>query len=511
MSKPEGLEPICLILTSCGRHDLLRRTLESFAKFNTYPISKAIIVEDSLTPKPEWLSPDIIWIQNSRPRGQVYSLDRAMAEVDTEYFFGLEDDWDFTRPGFIEKSLEILKQHSNVWTVSLRADDCNGHPLTSAEGLTIQLPGWQGGWGGVNFNPGLRRLSDYRKLGSYGRHCGYSSHGCAAELELSRKQLAEGFRIAALPEKYVEHSGAGRSRAADKKFTPKTPKVLIAIPACHRYTYSNQADGRNHKDNASNERVEAVRRTWQKYLPPFESYVDMKFFYGRGTERLPQSDEVFLDVPDDYLNLPSKVQAIYKYALDNGYDYVFKGDDDTFIYVDRLLASDFQEHDYLGYSTDDPACHYSGRYASGGSGYWLSRKTLEILANFGPPSDWAEDRWVGKVLLSHEIRVQRDARYLPGFWEHFVNVDALPDDHSYITMHACSPSMMDKLFAKTLAPNFKAVKRAFHEPDYEQPAARVNPLQNTSPLAGVRIPKAQLTYGKDTLTHDWWDTHVRPE
>ena len=38
---------ITLVLTSCGRFELLKRTLETFIRFNTYPLKQIIITEDS--------------------------------------------------------------------------------------------------------------------------------------------------------------------------------------------------------------------------------------------------------------------------------------------------------------------------------------------------------------------------------------------------------------------------------------------------------------------------------
>lgn len=41
------MEEVTLVITSCGRFDLLKRTLDSFFEKNTYPIKKIIITEDS--------------------------------------------------------------------------------------------------------------------------------------------------------------------------------------------------------------------------------------------------------------------------------------------------------------------------------------------------------------------------------------------------------------------------------------------------------------------------------
>ena len=38
---------VTLVITSAGRFDLLKETLDSFFEYNTYPIKKIIITEDS--------------------------------------------------------------------------------------------------------------------------------------------------------------------------------------------------------------------------------------------------------------------------------------------------------------------------------------------------------------------------------------------------------------------------------------------------------------------------------
>ena len=41
------MKEVTVVLTSCGRLDLLTRTIESFNKFNTYPITKFLLIDDS--------------------------------------------------------------------------------------------------------------------------------------------------------------------------------------------------------------------------------------------------------------------------------------------------------------------------------------------------------------------------------------------------------------------------------------------------------------------------------
>ena len=129
---------ITMVVTSCSRHDLLKQTLDSFISMqsgDSNPVA-CIIVEDSETPKPAWLNESIYttmlgritWLQNEIRMGQIYSIDRAYAEVQTDYIFHCEDDWTFQQGSFMSLSKEILDAHPEVIMVSLRGTG-GWHPL----------------------------------------------------------------------------------------------------------------------------------------------------------------------------------------------------------------------------------------------------------------------------------------------------------------------------------------------------------------------------------------------
>lgn len=107
---------VTFALTSCGRPDLLERTMDSFIEMNTYPIVKYLIIEDSgvedinahLIKKYEKLN--IEWIVNKTRLGQIKSIDLMYAKINTEYIFHCEEDWLFTAPSFIEKSFMYLRK-----------------------------------------------------------------------------------------------------------------------------------------------------------------------------------------------------------------------------------------------------------------------------------------------------------------------------------------------------------------------------------------------------------------
>lgn len=173
---------ITVVATSCGRQDLLARTLDSFFTYNSCEISRIIVVEDGLADRNAALmqrfrDKAITWIGTRRRVGQILAIDTAYALVDTELIFHLEDDWEFYAPHFIEKSRAVLAADPACFAVMLRAlDDTNGHPLLpeveTIGGIATRTYafGFNEIWHGFSFNPGLRRTADYRRLGSYGLH-----------------------------------------------------------------------------------------------------------------------------------------------------------------------------------------------------------------------------------------------------------------------------------------------------------------------------------------------------
>lgn len=169
-------------------------------------------------------------------------------------------------------------------------------------------------------------------------------------------------------------------------------KILIAILSCAR----DESNGFN----------QAVRNTWLRDIQGADYY----FFLGRGAVA-ENSDEILLDCPDGYLNLPEKSKALFKWASDNQYDYVFKCDTDTYVNSERLLSSGFYENDYTGYFNGVigvPNTVYSQCYswASGGSGYWLSGRAARYISEQDTHPACVcpmtkipcEDLWVGQVL-----------------------------------------------------------------------------------------------------------------
>jgi hypothetical protein len=224
----EPSEPVTLVITSCGRSDLLARTLKSFWAFNTYPISETIIAEDSglsldgfrasVSDAASTLFPHgVTWLSNKRRRGQIFSIDRAYEKVSTPFIFHCEDDWEFFKSGFVEASLSILRRHPEILQVWIRAhDDTNGHPVERLsqydfDTACVDHQSPYETYHGFSFNPGLRRLSDYKRLGTYGAHAGYRLDGGGrAEALIGRIYRDMGYRSAILADGYARHLGDNR-------------------------------------------------------------------------------------------------------------------------------------------------------------------------------------------------------------------------------------------------------------------------------------------------------------
>jgi len=222
---------VTFVMTSCGRVDLLKRTLSSFMRANTYPIERYIIIDDSASVKTQkeiedyvtLFDVDMMFIFNKTNIGQVNSIDSAYSFVDTDYIFHCENDWEFLERGFIEKSMAILEADPKILTVWLRGgNDTNGHPVEMNKSYAIYDTELQnkitdyylmsvnalgGNWHGFTWNPGLRRKSDYEIVKPFGQFIEPNDFAALTECRIGIKYFELGYRAAILPEKYCKHIG----------------------------------------------------------------------------------------------------------------------------------------------------------------------------------------------------------------------------------------------------------------------------------------------------------------
>ena len=214
------MQPYTVALTSCGRFDLLERTLASLLPRLEGPLAKVLIIEDSgdrgiydVLRQFNGAGPDIEAIFNDPPIGQIRSIDRLYAQVETDWIFHCEDDWEFFGDGFVAASFAILQELPKCSMVSLRepaewaASDLFDPEALTSSGVRYSLISMKSSWksSGLHFNPGLRRMRDYRIVGPY------ADFGVKArEARVSECYRDLGYRVATLARPAVRHIGDDR-------------------------------------------------------------------------------------------------------------------------------------------------------------------------------------------------------------------------------------------------------------------------------------------------------------
>lgn len=168
---------ISFVITTCGRLDLLKRTLDSFYDplyINEYFLSDD--TDDYENTSKIYLEYSTLFdkiITNYPKKGLAASIDNLYKEVNNKFIFHCEEDWEFDcnkNPNFMEDSLSILIENPDIHQVWIRHQEDNPHKstgevITTSTGVEYYLidPDFNG-WNGYSWNPGLRRKEDYLEM-----------------------------------------------------------------------------------------------------------------------------------------------------------------------------------------------------------------------------------------------------------------------------------------------------------------------------------------------------------
>jgi Galactosyltransferase len=199
--------------------------------------------------------------------------------------------------------------------------------------------------------------------------------------------------------------------------------LIVAVKSCFRDLNSGCHD--------------EIRMTWGQAL---RGQAQVKFFLGRPTKSIggmpssvdttadnsysPKSDEIILDVPDDYESLVFKTRAITKWFSDKAATHILLTDVDTIVFPKRLWNFNYSRVDYAG--------NFNGGFGeikdrmivgpggasvqvkdvhswASGAGYILSKQAANIIADTFPQQTRYivgsnEDYWVGQILGPHVQR-----------------------------------------------------------------------------------------------------------
>ena len=208
---------ITLIISSCGRFDLLFDTLDSMQFWLKY-IPQKIIVEDSGSPQnipfKRLEAAGFTILVNSKQLGQHRSLDRAYALVENKYIFHCEDDWKF----LMEPDFLFAKDVINNYKVSCFLFRKNGdrahatnpekeisfshHETYTFKDKQFKMFSISNTWVGYSFTPHLALKELYNIIGDFTRY--------PAEENISEHLKEKSFTVAAHPHGYCIHNGWGR-------------------------------------------------------------------------------------------------------------------------------------------------------------------------------------------------------------------------------------------------------------------------------------------------------------
>jgi hypothetical protein len=219
------MQDLTVIFFSCRRLDLLYRSVKAFIEINKYPYVDFIIVNDSgdkkIHDELKQVYQGATFVLNEKNIGLIASVDEGYKHIKTEYFFHCEDDWMIVRSGFIEQSLEIMKDPKieEVWLA-----DYNNHPLEpeilKAGDVSYKLAcdNYQKGlngfndfaWHGFTTACGVKRLSDYKKVAPYSEIT-WQGTIWHREQAIGERYHDLGYKTACLQGEYAVNIGHGRS------------------------------------------------------------------------------------------------------------------------------------------------------------------------------------------------------------------------------------------------------------------------------------------------------------
>jgi hypothetical protein len=228
-----------VVLTSCGRFDLLKETVESFATH--FDATKIIVAEDAGRPAEASALAKRLSLVDMRvnaPRlGQMRSIDKLYATLDTPYAVHLEDDWLFTRTLDLDRVVRFLESRNDISVVCIA--NRIYRPRFAEFGRPEQHDGldylvWDleahPKWFSYSFNPSVVRLDLWRQHGPFARFM--------TEENLSEFCKARGMRIAMVSPGIADHIGDHR-HAHDPFQPPKTPLAKFKRSLAKRWAEMN--------------------------------------------------------------------------------------------------------------------------------------------------------------------------------------------------------------------------------------------------------------------------------
>lgn len=173
-------DSVTICITSCGRLDLLERTLESFRRYNGG--GRYLLSEDSTLPhviaEVAKSYPDMQVLHGPERLGITRSIDRLYDSVKTPYVFHLEDDWLFSGPVDWQAAIGVLEARPDIVNICVRDFEeirprfrRQSKPLRfGAQDFRVMDRSSHPEFFTWSPNPGLIKIELHRQYGPFGRY-----------------------------------------------------------------------------------------------------------------------------------------------------------------------------------------------------------------------------------------------------------------------------------------------------------------------------------------------------
>jgi len=106
-------------------------------------------------------------------------------------------------------------------------------------------------------------------------------------------------------------------------------KIILATTTCQKFLY----------------KIDTIKKSWL-----YNSSNIKHLFFTGGNEEKKVDNLITLKCNDDYHYLTQKTRKMFEYCLQNEeFDYIVKTNDDSFVDMEKFIATDYTSYDYGGY------------------------------------------------------------------------------------------------------------------------------------------------------------------
>ena len=190
------MSKISLVIFTCeGREHLLKRTYDSFTAACNFQFDQVILAIDGVVNASviSYINPDLV-VYGFKRKGYVTSIKNTLANIKTEYFFWLEDDWLFQTKLDVPFYLGLLEKHTD-WAEIVYS---KYGPLTDVFKINQLAENLYQNANGYSANPGFNRTALIREA--------FSKMNDAQKMDGAREIGFENFLTGYYDEKGIKYA-----------------------------------------------------------------------------------------------------------------------------------------------------------------------------------------------------------------------------------------------------------------------------------------------------------------